>query len=252
MRPRTATLPVLVLALVSFVPVQKTSTVSQETGAKTWVGRYQEVEEYMRTAECLGVEVLGNSAKPLRRCALRPGGPLSRMAWRPQVEGVYQGFKESYKAEIAAYELDKLLQLDMVPPVVERELQGYKGSATFWVEDVVEATNVAANAPDRWQLQLTRAKMFDNIIGNRYRNRANVLLDKAWNAILIDHVRAFGSGTDLPHDLTRIDRALWARIEALTRKQLDTALGRWLDADEIEAILQRREKMKAIIAKRAG
>ena len=34
------------------------------------------------------------------------------------------GYWESYKSEIAAYELDKLLGLDMIPPTVERRVQG--------------------------------------------------------------------------------------------------------------------------------
>ena len=46
------------------------------------------------------------------------------MAWRSLPPGVYRGFRESYKAEIAAYELDKLLKMDMVPPSVERQLEG--------------------------------------------------------------------------------------------------------------------------------
>ena len=58
------------------------------------------------------------------------------MAWRSLPPGVYGGFWQSYEAEIAAYELDKLLKLDMVPPTVERLLQGNTGSARLWVENV--------------------------------------------------------------------------------------------------------------------
>ncbi len=61
------------------------------------------------------------------RCTLRPGGPVARMAWRSLPPGIHRGFSESYKAEIAAYEIDKLLKMDMVPPTVERQLQGNSG-----------------------------------------------------------------------------------------------------------------------------
>jgi hypothetical protein len=63
--------------------------------------------------------------------------------------------------------------------------------------------------------------------------------------ILLDHVRAFGSDTELPFKLTRIDQDFWAKIEGLTHTQLDTTLRPWLDANEINAILSRREKMAA-------
>lgn len=124
-------LPAL-FVLVSFSLDQPASSTSPGPGSKTWVGRYLEVEEYLRTAECVAMENIGPGLPPaLRRCVLRPGGPVSRMAWKPLLPGVYRGFRESYKSDIAAYELDKLLKMDMVPPAVERELQGHKGAAVF-------------------------------------------------------------------------------------------------------------------------
>jgi hypothetical protein len=45
--------------------------------------------------------------------------------------------------------------------------------------------------------------------------------------------------------MNRIDGECWARIESLTRSQLDAALRAWLGEDEIRAILGRREKMRA-------
>ena len=56
------------------------------------------------------------------------------MAWRPLPPGLDRGFWQSYKSEIAAYELDKLLKMDMVPPTVERQLHGANGAAQLWVE----------------------------------------------------------------------------------------------------------------------
>jgi hypothetical protein len=219
------------------------------------VGHHQEVEEYLRTAECVQLETLGrrDSAEgppAAMRCVLRAGGPVSRMAWMSRPPGVYRGFRESYRFNIAAYEVDKLLKLDMVPPTVERELQGRKGAATFWVENVEDLKkNAAPEAAGRarWEKQLARMAAFDSLIDNGDRNLANTLRDAAWNLILIDHSRAFGTSTGLRPDLTRVDEELWGRIEALRRSQLDTTLGAWLDADQIAAIMERREKMRAAL-----
>lgn len=253
MSPRLpAAIPLGLAVTLSLTSLAQTPA-SPETDARTWIGRYAEVEEFLRTAECNTLEQLGPSSGGPKRCVLPPGGPVSRMAWKPQVPGVYRGFRESYKAEIATYELDKLLKLDMVPPVVERELQGNKGSATFWVENIVASDEKGAPTADdrsRWDKQLTLMKMFDNLIGNKDRNAKNVLRDKRWNMILLDHSRSFGTGTELAHVLSRPDPDLWTRIEQLTRKQLDTALGRWLEEADIAAILTRREKMKADIGRR--
>jgi hypothetical protein len=89
--------------------------------------------------------------------------------------------------------------------------------------------------------------MFDDLIGNRDRNLGNMLRDARWSLILLDHSRAFGTSTELPRKLTRIDPGYWARIEGLTRDRLDTALRAWLGEAEIQAILDRREKMRAEI-----
>lgn len=221
---------------------------AEKASAKTWVGRHEEIEEYLKKAECLTMkEFAPNYAA---RCTFRPGGPIAQMAWRPLRPGVHRGFRESYRTEIAAYELDKLLKMDMVPPSVEREVQGTPGAAQQWVENIVDATGPEpADAKSRahWDAQLVRMAMFDNLIGNRERNKRNMLRDDLWNLILIDHSRAFGLGTELRHKLPRVDDEYWAKIEALTRSQLDAALRDWLDASEIDAILARREAMKAAI-----
>ncbi len=222
------------------------STESPRPDARIWVGRHREIEEYLRTAECVGLEMLGSSR--IARCTLRPGGPVARMAWRPLPPGVHRGFRDSYKAEIAAYELDKLLKLDMVPPSVERQLEGARGAAQLWVEEVSTlAAEASPPAQDRarWEDQVVRMKMFDVLIGNRDRNRMNALHDGAWHLILLDHSRAFGEATELPQRLTRIDRPLWARIEALTPDALHAALGPWLDDAAVAAVLGRRDAMSA-------
>lgn len=238
----------LILVCLPAVIGQQPPESRQGLGAKVWVGRYQEIEDYLRTGECVSVQVFGPARAA--RCTLRPGGPVARMAWRSVPPGSHRGFRESYKTEIAAYELDKLLKLDMVPPTVERQLQGAEGAAQLWIENVVDRK--AGESPEganreHWENQLARMTMFDNLIGNKERNRANMLRDAAWNLVLIDHSRAFGTGADLIHEINRIDAECWARIENLTPNQLDVALGAWLGEEEIRAILQRREKMRTKI-----
>jgi hypothetical protein len=224
---------------------------SEQPGAKTWVGRNQEIEEYLKTAECVTIRWF--PPNKAAQCTLRPGGPVAKMAWRMGPPGIYGGFKESYKTEIAAYELDKLLKMDMVPPTVERQLEGNRGAAQQWVENVVDAADPAIPAGEsrgHWEKQLVRMTMFDNLIGNRERNKRNMLRDKAWGLILIDHSRAFGVESELYHKMSAIDDAYWAGIERLTPAQLDGALQPWLDPQEINAILERREKMRAEIKSR--
>jgi hypothetical protein len=237
---------VLILVWVPTLLAQGQPPSNQPPSSRIWIGRHQEIEDYLRTAECIRMELLGPNHAA--RCTLRPGGPAARMAWKPLPPGLHRGFRESYKAEIAAYEFDKLLSTEMVPPTVERELEGSVGAAQLWVENIYSIK--ADEGPTEthrasWEIQLARMTMFDNLIGNRDRNRANMLRDGAWSLILIDHSRAFGIETALYQKMNVIDPAYWAQIERLTRQQLDGALRAWLDPNEVSAILDRREKMRA-------
>ena len=221
---------------------------TQGLGSKIWVGRYQEIEEYLRTAECVSMEAL--SFTYTTRCTLRPGGPFARMALRPLPPGAHRGFSESYRTEIATYELDKLLKMDMVPPSVERQIQGNKGAAQLWVENVVDATDPTSPLPPEkvhWEAQLVRMTMFDSLIGNRDRNRRNMLRDREWNLILLDHSRSFTAGTELLQKLNRVDEGFWAKIERLTLDDLTRTLSPWIDESQIKAILDRRERMRVEI-----
>jgi hypothetical protein len=209
------------------------------------------MEEYLRTAECLTFDQRGSAPNSgPNRCVLSPGGPVARMAWMTLPPGIYRGFHTSYKTQIAAYELDKLLKLEMVPPTVERQVQGVSGAATLWVENVDIWDGEAPLDAGRgaWEKQLSRMTIFDAFIGNLERNRATRLRDGVWNLILLDHTRAFGLTTQLSTSpLNRIDRVLWERVLALTRKELDARLGPWLDDNQIAAMLDRRERMKIAI-----
>ena len=152
----------------------------------------------------------------------------SRFAWKPLRPGYNKGFMESYKSEIAAYKLDRMLDLHMVPPIVERKMDGKTGAAVFWVENT-KGWSVAKppQGPEpMWSLQLTRMKMFDLLIANIDRNQGNLIYDADWHLFLIDHSRAFIDKKDLKDlaPLGRVDRKLWEKMQALTIDDLDRGL----------------------------
>ena len=100
-----------------------------------------------------------------------------------------------------------------------------------------------------WFRQLAKAKMFDNLIGNKDPNLGNWLVDPAWNLILIDHTRAFTPDKDLVHKLDHIDGPLWEKMKALSVESLDPLLSPYMGKAEIKAIIERRDKMQDVITK---
>ncbi len=225
----------------------------QAEDARIWIGRAAEIEEYLRTAEVVNLEELPVGVTKPRRAWLAPGGPIESFAWKSLRPGLYGGYRESYLSEIAAYELDKLLELNMVPPTVLREYRRDKGAAVMWVSPTRSfgelggvPTPPAGKAP-AWNRQLVKAKMFDNLIYNQDPNLGNWLVDPAWNLILIDHTRAFQGSRNMVHELTRVDEDLWNRMRALTEAQLKAALQPGLSNGEVRSIIQRRDRMQEIV-----
>jgi len=228
---------------------------TSSASARTWLENRTEIEEYLRTAEVVKLADIGTGVTNPKRGDLAPGGPVAAMAWKPIRPGRYNGYWESYKSEIAAYELDKLLELNMVPPTVERRLKGDLGAAVMWAaptKSFGELGGPPTAPPDHfesWNRQIIRAKMFDNLIHNKDPNLGNWLVDPAWNLILIDHTRAFTTGRTIVHKMTRIDADLWDRMKALTEESLTAAIGKWLSRGEIRSVIQRRDRLQEIIDK---
>jgi hypothetical protein len=221
-----------------------------EATAKTWIGRAAEIEAYLRTARIARTERTERGVTQPVRAFLEPGGPVTSMTWKALPPGRSRGFYESYKSEIAAYEIDKLLELNMVPPKVEREVDAVTGVAVMWVEPTKSfaALGGVPKPPparlEKWNRELIRAKMFHNFIGDIDPNLGNWLVDPAWNVILIDQSRALTTTTKLVHQLQRIDQPLWERMRALSEDGLARALSQWLDRDQIRALLDRRTGMQ--------
>src|SRR4051794_28506321 len=95
-------------------------TLWQGTSARTWLGREAAIEAHLRGAAVTRVDEIGTGVTRPKRAQLDPPTPAASLAWKVLPPGRHHGHWESYKSEIAAYELDKLLQLHMVPPAVER------------------------------------------------------------------------------------------------------------------------------------
>lgn len=227
--------------------------------ARIWRGRAAEIEDYMRSVAMLKFDDLSVGVTKPKRAHLPPGGPMTYLVWKVIPPGRYSGAWESYKNEIAAYELDKLLALDMVPPTVEKVHRGERGAAVMWVapsksfKDMGATPATGAPTPPpalaaAWARQMVRAKMFHNLINNIDPNLGNWLVDPAWNLILIDCSRCFTTGGRLPHEFNRVDQGLWDRVNALDEASLTAALGKWLGRGEIRAILQRRDRMRQVVA----
>jgi hypothetical protein len=177
--------------------------------------------------------------------------------FKPRFEsqtGTEFNFKDSYLFNLAAYKLDRLLGLNMVPVTVVRYYRGKKGSWSWWVDDtaMTEKDRIEKKLEppnlDEWNQQMYIVRVFDQLIFNTDRNLGNLVIDKDWQMWMIDHSRAFRTNPDLPepNNLVKCDRELLAKMKALDKPALKRELGKYLTDGEIQELLKRRDKIVAI------
>ncbi len=165
--------------------------------------------------------------------------------------GDYQekNFRDTYKFNIAAYLLDKMLDLNMVPITVERQVDGKWGAVTWWIDNVLmteeqrRKQKVQPPNLERWVDQLNKVRVFDQLIYNTDRNQGNLLIDKDWKLWMIDHTRAFRAQPTLrdPKQLLRCDFQLFQKLLTLDSGAVRQAMRPYLRDEETEALLKRRD-----------
>ena len=171
--------------------------------------------------------------------------------------GTEFNFRDTWRYNVAAYRLDRLLELNMIPPSVERNHLSKPGAFTWWVDDVLmdeaERLKTKAAAPDAlaWNEQMWHVRLFDQLIYNVDRNLGNLVIDKTWTIWMIDHTRAFRLFDKIktPTNLSRIDRKVYDRLKALDPDTLKTVMGDYLTGPESRAMLARRDDIVARLDK---
>jgi hypothetical protein len=165
-------------------------------------------------------------------------------------------FKDSWKYEVAAYQVDKLIGLNMTPPTVERVHGGRRGSVQLWIDGCMTEgerikKKLSPPGPIAWRHFIYRLRVFDNLIYNIDRNLGNMLITPDWKVVMIDHSRAFKSVDALKaaKDLEFFSKSLMEGLKALDEKGLQAACGKWLTGPEIRTMLQRRDKIMELYAK---
>ena len=217
-----------------------------------WADHREALEEFLREAEIVSIEEIGMGVNKPDKVTLERDGRTLHAAWKQIKTGRLGGSWESWEAEVAAYELDKLLGLNMVPPTVVRRIKGDRGSLQLWVNDCRlyrDLHGQKVQSPTRWRTQKSRMEIFDNLILNTDRNAQNILVDAEWGMVLIDHSRAFTTRSRLLEDEGQVpswfDRALVERVRGLTLEQLRDRLDGFMSKKQCKSVLKRRDALLA-------
>jgi hypothetical protein len=222
-------------------------------------------ESFLKTARVVKKKALAVGITRSHQYTLTDDTRTVRAIWktidesRPGVTNFQGGgfvvdFSDSWKHEVASYELDKLLGTGLVPPTVERVLERVPGSLQLWVEKAMTEADrkerrITPPDPESWNRQMWGVRLLHQLTFNTdAKNIRNVLSDPTFRIYAVDFSRAFAIYDDLraPNELERFSRDVLEKMRALDRPTLDARLRPWLNGRQIAAMLKRRDKIVAL------
>jgi hypothetical protein len=231
-----------------------------------------EAEEFLRSAEIQQVKYFDTKGvtKP-RRVVLSDGTRTLRAIFKDIDEyqpkkvladgDVLIPFRDTFRHEIAAYEVDKLIGLDMVPPCVKRRIQRDVGSLCMWVEGTMteweRKMERKIDPPDmrEWNDQMYTVRLFEQLIyDSDYKNISNLLVDPDFKIYKVDSSRAFRTNCKLRKEssLPRFSRSIVEGLRSLTREKAEARLGEWLTKGQINGLMARRDRILELVEERVA
>jgi len=161
--------------------------------------------------------------------------------------------ERGFVPELAAYRLDRLLQLGMVPVTVRKKIDGRWGTLQLLPGvTLTERERVAAGQGDEAicsvDRQIEAMLVFDALVHNVARSPSSMVYDREeWSLMLVDHENAFSTDESLPADLVNVGLIVsdeWrAALLTLSDKVLRKELGDALDKQRLRALGKRRDAL---------
>ena len=262
----------IALLLGLAVPVvgqEAVKSITPSSKEALWPDR-EKLEHFLRKAKITEREKIGKGITNPEKVTLEMDGIVMNAIYK-KVDKKH----DSWRNEVAAYELDKLLGLGMVPPTVKRSTRGRKGCLQLWVTGTV-MNEYEETFPDMdaWHQQVSVMWLFDDLIANIDRHLNNAMISPDHRLMLIDNSKTFRVQKTLLNDLngagtgtharfwgeeydaarqrwdTHYPRELIERLRTISKDDLKKALkkfvwgrNRGLVSDRLELILERIDSM---------
>lgn len=221
-----------------------------------------ELENYLKTAKVVSIEIKESVGRTAPwEVTLDDGKTQRRGRFKYVRRSRPHHLPDSYHYEIAAYQLTKLLGVQMIPPVVEREIDNTMGSLQMYVEGCFRLSDQKRKGlepPDQeiFMNTLHELSVLENLT-YCVRDKKDILVkEKTWHVCRVDFSEAFSPEIALIPDseIMCCSKILFKGLSDLSDDAIQSKLSRHLNSEEINALLIRRtlilEKLKSLIAER--
>lgn len=230
----------------------------------------REIEQFLLTAEITEIEDIGCGITKPKRLTLKQGDVIRRAIYKDvdihnneisYTNRFETSFHDSFEYEVAAYRMDRLLGINLVPVTVLRNVDGIPGSVQLWIENAMSLQDIVDSGtdckdPERLLKKLMLMYVLDAMIFNIDRNYGNVLVDTNERIFyLIDHSRSFRNSKKLPKlQEARPIPIPWTvanNLLHLIQQTLDSRLEDLLTKSQRRAIMKRRDSLVEQLAERS-
>ncbi len=231
----------------SFILQQQPRNVGDRPGGMTAL----QLQELLEQGEILSVgktEAGPSNSLPRTVVTVRQG--------KNTVKAIFNKLKSGgFYPNVAAYRLDRLLDLEMVPVTAIREVEGKAGSLQFLPDNTINegersATGQGGNAWCTISEQVPAMYVFDVLAYNEGRSQNRMLYDtSSWRLILSEHERAFTNKKGRPRHLKnapiRVSPGWKEALGELTDERIDQSFADVLDKRRLRALKSRRDELLA-------
>lgn len=219
-----------------------------------------QLEKFLRHAEVVSCTVVHRLNRSADVCDLEGDGPELRALFTGVDETHEPGQPEgaavrTYRHEVAAYRLDRLLDLQLVPVTVERSLEGTPGAMQVFMEGAVDLTLLETynqmHLLNGLEEERAVASIFSALLAVEDRHDfGRMFLPQDRRLAMADSTKAFPTsadpGSDLPEPCGPLDPELELGLRSLSRQQVTEALGALLSPQQIDGLLARRDRILEI------
>jgi len=160
---------------------------------------------------------------------------------------------DCYKYEIAAYELSNLMGLPIVPPTVERTVHNTPGALQVWLVGSTALNSLeSVSDTEQFHRSMLDILVFDNLTycateGDDI-NEDIFYHNDDGRICRVDFSKAFEDIHELlpkEREVTQCSERAYRALEQLDASEVRTKLAAYLNEDEIEALLVRRDLLLA-------
>lgn len=189
------------------------------------------------------------------RIVLESGGVMRQAVFKYVDRRRPDLLPDSYHYELAAFALDSHLGLGLVPPVVERRIEGVDGSLQIFVDDVLPEAQrrerrLRPKDPGRFDAGMADLRVFQSLVYDDCRNDRDILVRIDDGAVFkVDFSEAFAPKHDLvPRcPILKCSRRLYGQLQAWDDASVAELMRPHLNDEEIRALNARRALVVRVI-----